>query len=413
MGTVDNQDEIRILYMEDNQGLALLFQRILTDKGYCVDIAVDGREGLEKYEMGSYDVLVLDHDMPEIDGLEVAKILAEKDALPPTIMVTGAGNESIAVEAMKIGVGDYIVKDVKNSFFDLIPAVIDRLLNQRRLEHEHKKAQEELKKTKDELEVRVRERTAELNKLNVDLKYELAERIRAESLLRESEQRLRHLSSRLMQTQEIERKRISGELHDSIGQSLTSIKMRLENVMRKKNHCDEVTLEMLSSTVELTGETIEEVRRIVMDLRPSTLDDLGLIATLNWFVREHQGGLEDMTVDMNISLQEEGIPQRLKIILFRFIQEAFNNAVKHSGADRISILLERKDEKLLLKMKDNGSGFDVDAFNASRRRYESMGLTSMRERIEFSGGRLHLDSKINEGTEISAEWTISESEITD
>lgn len=412
MGAVDNQDEIRILYMEDNQGLALLFQRILTDKGYCVDIAADGREGLERYETGSYDVLVLDHDMPEIDGLEVAKILAEKDALPPTIMITGAGSESIAVEAMKIGVGDYIVKDVKNSFFDLVPAVIDRLLNQRRLEQEHKKAQEELKKTKDELEVRVRERTAELNKLNVDLKYELAERIRAENLLRESEQRLRHLSSRLMQAQEIERKRISGELHDSIGQSITSIKMRLENVMRRKNNCDQETLDILSSTVELTGETIEEVRRIVMDLRPSTLDDLGLIATLNWFLREHQGGFEDMTVEMNISLQEEDIPQRIKIILFRFIQEAFNNAVKHSGADRISIFLDRKDEKLLLRMKDNGSGFDVDAFNASRRRYESMGLTSMRERIEFSGGRFHLNSKINEGTEISAEWTISESEIT-
>ena len=93
-----------------------------------------------------------------------------------------------------------------------------------------------------------------------------------------------------------------------------------------------------------------------------------------------------MTVETNISLKEEDIPQRLKIILFRVIQEAFNNAVKHSGADRITILLEKKDEKLRLEMKDDGSGFDLDAFNASRKRYESMGLTSMRERIEFSGG---------------------------
>ena len=399
--------------MEDNQGLALLFQKIMTDKGYHVDIANDGREGLDKYETGTYDVVILDHDMPEIDGLEVARILAESHEAPPTIMVTGAGNESIAVEAMKVGVGDYIVKDVRNSFFDLIPSVIDRLLDQRRLEFEHKMAQEELKKTKEELEVRVRERTAELNNLNVDLKHELAERIRAESLLRESEQRLRHLSSRLMQTQEIERKRISGELHDSIGQSLTSIKMRLENVIRRKAQPDTENLDILSSTVDLTGETIEEVRRIVMDLRPSTLDDLGLIATLNWFVREHKSGFEDMTVEMNISLEEEDIPQRLKIILFRFIQEALNNAVKHSGADAITILLGKKDERLLLEIKDNGSGFDVEAFNSSRRRYESMGLTSMRERIEFSGGRFHLGSKINEGTELSAEWIISESEITD
>jgi len=399
--------------MEDNEGLALLFQKILTDKGFLVDIAADGRDGLEKYETGSYDILVLDHDMPEIDGLEVARILAGRNELPPTIMVTGAGNESIAVEAMKIGVGDYIVKDVNNSFFDLIPPIIDRLLNQRRLEHDHKRAQEELKKTKDELEIRVRDRTAELNKLNVDLKHELAERVRAESLLRESEQRLRYLSSRLMQAQENERKRISGELHDSIGQSLTSIKMRVENIKRRTDHTDEDTLDMLTSTIDLTGQTIEEVRRIVMDLRPSTLDDLGLIATLNWFVREHRGGSEEMTVETTISLEEDDIPHRLKIILFRFIQEAFNNIVKHSGADSISILLERKDERLLLEIKDNGSGFDIDMFNSSPRRYSSMGLTSMRERIEFSGGRFHISSKINEGTQVSAEWTISESEITD
>ena len=413
MGAVDNSQQVNILYMEDNRGLALLFQKILGDKGYHVDIAMDGREGLEKFEAGAYDVLILDHDMPEIDGLEVARILAEKNELPPTIMVTGAGNESVAVEAMKIGVGDYIVKDIKNRFFDLLPSVINRLLSQRRLEHAHKQAQEELKRNKDELEIRVRDRTAELNTLNVELKHELAERIRAESLLRESEQRLRHLSSRLIQAQESERKRISGELHDSIGQSLTSIKMKLENVMRRTDNLDEEVLDMLLSTVDLTGQTIEEIRRIVMDLRPSTLDDLGLIATLNWFVREHRGECEQMTVETNISLKEEDIPRRHKIILFRVIQEAFNNAVKHSGADCISILLERKDNRLILKVKDNGSGFDLEAFNASRRRYESMGLTTMRERIEFSGGRFHLESRIGEGTEVSAEWIVSESEITD
>lgn len=399
--------------MEDNKGLAQLLQKLLSNRGYHVDIALNGREGLDTFEKGSYDVLILDHDMPEIDGLEVAKILSERNKLPPTIMVTGAGNENIAVEAMKIGVGDYIVKDVRSGYFDLLPSVIDRVLNQRRLERAHQQAQEELKRTKDELEIRVRDRTAELNKLNVELKHELAERIRAESLLRESEQRLRHLSSRLMQAQENERKRISGELHDSIGQSLTSIKMKLESLKRRTGRSDEGTHDMLSSTVELSGQTIEEIRRIVMDLRPSTLDDLGLIATLNWFVREHQGGCEDMTVEMNMSLKEEDIPHRLKTILFRVIQEAFNNAVKHSGADHIFILLERKDERLLLRMRDNGSGFDLEAFNASRRRYESMGLTSMRERIEFSGGKFHLDSRINEGTEVSAEWIISESVITD
>ena len=131
---------IRILYMEDDVGLARLLQRRLERAGYIVDLASDGIAGLEMYEQGSYDVVAVDQRMPGCDGLEVIRILAQRGPLPPTIMITGTGNEQIAIEAMKLGAGDYIVKDVDGGYFELVPTVIEQVLTQRRLVEEKQQA---------------------------------------------------------------------------------------------------------------------------------------------------------------------------------------------------------------------------------------------------------------------------------
>jgi signal transduction histidine kinase len=131
---------IRILYMEDDVGLARLLQRRLERAGYIVDLAPDGMAGLEMYEQGTYDVVAVDQKMPGCDGIEVIRILAKRGPLPPTIMITGTGNEEIAIEAMKLGAGDYIVKDVDGGYFELVPTVIEQVLNQRRLVEEKQQA---------------------------------------------------------------------------------------------------------------------------------------------------------------------------------------------------------------------------------------------------------------------------------
>ena len=131
---------ITILYMEDDLGLARLFQKKLKRAGYLVDIAHDGAEGLARYEAGSYDLVAVDQRMPVHDGLEVIRILSARGPLPPTIMITGTGNERIAIEAMKLGAGDYIVKDVELGYLELLPSVIEQVLNQRRLVEEKQKA---------------------------------------------------------------------------------------------------------------------------------------------------------------------------------------------------------------------------------------------------------------------------------
>ena len=121
-------EKVHILLMEDDPGLARLFQKRLGRQGYLVDLAYDGEEGLAMYDAGSYDVLIMDQVMPVYTGLEVIRILADRGQLPPIIMVTVTGNEQIAVEAMKLGARDYLVKDVDGGYLELLPTVIEQVL---------------------------------------------------------------------------------------------------------------------------------------------------------------------------------------------------------------------------------------------------------------------------------------------
>ena len=125
---------LRILLMEDDMGLAHLCRTRLERNGYVVDHAPDGEQGLAMYEAGDYDAVLLDHAMPVYDGLEVIRRLAARGPLPPVVMVTGSGNEQVAVEALRLGARDYIVKDVDCGYLDLLPTVIGRALRQHRAE---------------------------------------------------------------------------------------------------------------------------------------------------------------------------------------------------------------------------------------------------------------------------------------
>ncbi len=140
-------EPIRILYMEDDPGLARLVQKHLERAGYVVDLAYDGQQGLAMFESASYDVVAVDQSMPVQEGLQVVRALAERGPLPPTIMVTGRGSERIAVEAMKLGVSDYIVKDVEGGFLKLLPSIIDRALHRQHLAQERERALEALRRS--------------------------------------------------------------------------------------------------------------------------------------------------------------------------------------------------------------------------------------------------------------------------
>jgi len=138
---------ISVLYMEDDPGLARLVQKRLRRAGYEIDVAEDGEQGVAQYKDGSYGVLIVDQNMPVLSGLQVLQVLSEAGELPPTIMLTGTGSEETAVEAMKLGANDYVVKDAAAGFLDLLPPVIERILNERRLVEERQRAEEALRES--------------------------------------------------------------------------------------------------------------------------------------------------------------------------------------------------------------------------------------------------------------------------
>ena len=236
---------------------------------------------------------------------------------------------------------------------------------------------------------------------------DLTKRRRAEDALRESGKELRILSNQLLSAEEKERKRIARELHDSIGQALSAIKFSVENALGQlRKASDQSELEPLEALIPLTQKTIEEVRRIVKDLRPSILDDLGILATINWFCREFQKVYASIRVEADINVREEIIPSALKTVMYRILQEALNNVAKHSAADLVRLSLEQKGHRIIMRIQDNGVGFDVSKAISMTPSRRGFGLASMRERAGLTGADFRITSEADQGTTIRVEWDV-------
>jgi signal transduction histidine kinase len=216
---------------------------------------------------------------------------------------------------------------------------------------------------------------------------------------------LRRLSSQLLKVQEGERKRIAGDLHDGIGQSLSAIKFGIETVVdRLENETAPSAVDTLQSLVPMLQDAIEDVRKTVMNLRPSMLDDLGVLATISWFLRQFQGVYSGIRVEEQIDVQEADIPEGLKTNIFRVLQEAANNIAKHSTADHVGIFLSKEEDSLRLVIEDNGRGFDPENVLETEDVETGFGITSMKERTELSGGSFSIESREGAGTTIRAVW---------
>jgi signal transduction histidine kinase len=236
--------------------------------------------------------------------------------------------------------------------------------------------------------------------------HDITERKQAEKRLKESEQQLRQISSRLLSAQEDERKRIAGDIHDIIGSGLVAIKFKLERELARKDQPPQDRTESLSALSPMLQEIIEESRRMQQDLRPSLLDDLGLLAALSWFIRRFQTIYEGMTIELDQGLEEGDIPGPLKIIIFRVMQEAMNNLAKHSQADQVRLSLQKSAGRLAFVLQDNGHGFNLDKVLKRVGSDKGLGLSSMRERVELSGGSLLIRSAEGQGTLIQASWAL-------
>jgi signal transduction histidine kinase len=204
--------------------------------------------------------------------------------------------------------------------------------------------------------------------------------------------------------QEQIRKNIALELHDSVGQSLSSIKFRIEALIRSGSVISNSTLELgLKDVIKMIQTTADEVRRISLELRPKMLDDLGLQATIEWLLNEFKKGHPDVEINRDIDIDDMYIDARLKVTIYRILQECMNNVAKHSHATELFVLLNQKQRTIELDVRDNGKGFDeLDGNNAAL--YNGLGLRGIRERVELSGGAVEIRSAKWNGTQIRVVW---------
>lgn len=217
----------------------------------------------------------------------------------------------------------------------------------------------------------------------------------------QAEQELRRLSQQLVQTQEAERKSISRELHDEVGQMLTALRVELRNLEKLRGAPEQEFQGRLEEARRLSEEALRTVRDLAMGLRPSMLDDLGLAPAVEWQAREFSRRF-GVPVSVELDGRLENLPDRQRTCVYRVVQEALTNCARHAQASEIRITIHGRQDAIVVTVQDNGVGFDP-ASESGR----GLGLLGIQERVRELGGRVNVWSQPGRGTLLSAEVPLS------
>jgi signal transduction histidine kinase len=354
---------IRILLVDDDEDDYVVLREMLSGiNNWKVRLQwiSSYKQALDDLKPEICDLCLMDYRLDQGNGLELMHEVQKNGFSAPVIVLTGKGDHEIDLQAMQDGAADYLEKGQINA----------QLLER-------------------------------------SIRYAI-ERAKHVENLRRSERQLHVLSSKLMEAQENERKRLAHELHDSIGASLTAVKFGLERELNRAGSGyaapDRALLEQLTSTVETT---IKDLKRIYGNLRPLILDDLGVLPAIRSLIRQFSEVRPQVHFDQTFAVDEAEIPEPLKIVIYRICQEALNNISKHSHATAVDLSLVNRKKAVVLLIRDNGRGFDLRDLLCEEKTETSLGLKSMKERVELSGGSFTIVSRKTEGTTIKAIWSLS------
>lgn len=405
---IDSKDEIGILASAFNQ-MAHDLSRTTVSKSYVDNIIKSMLNMLIVIELDGTIAKInessskmLGYAENELVGKNIADIIAPDDAAESDILqeltakgsLTNVEKKYLTKGGLPIPVlfsGSVMVDD-EGRIRGIVCVARDII--------ELKQAETALKKAKDGLEQRVAERTVELLQANAQLQNEIDERRRTEEALRISEEKLRLLSSQLLRAQEKERRRISLELHDELGQSLSLLKVQLSAVKRKLLPDQTELSGALQQIREQMDGVIENVRRLSRDLSPSILEDLGLTAAINWLISDFAKHFR-IAAECEVADIDDFFSAEHQIIIYRIFQEILTNIHKHARADRISVDIEQSNVAVSFRVQDNGDGFDFNTVSRQDPTQKGMGLTAMYERALIVGAPLDITSRKGGGTRIS------------
>ena len=333
-----------ILVVDDDHLNRLLLSTSLQESGYVVMMAEDGKQALQMLHSQPFDAVLLDLIMPRMDGYQVLSEMKRDARLRrmPVMVISSTEDMASIVRCIEMGATDYLTKP-----FD--PVLLHA-------------------------------------------------RIRASLASRHEERMaiLREQLAKVTEGQEQERQRIARELHDGLAPDLASLNLRLRAIrtqLERNGHAAADEIDELAGHVQAS---IRDIRRLIHDLRPVALDELGLIPAL----REHLSRCSEehgLVIELRAEAGER-LPADIETALFRIVQEAVNNVIRHAQAHHVTVTLDRQTDQVRLFIGDDGLGFDTRL----PRSKNHVGLWSMRERVEQLGGRFSVQSLPGEGTTITA-----------
>ncbi|MCX5893142.1 MAG: PAS domain-containing protein [Deltaproteobacteria bacterium] len=438
-------------------------------------------------EVGRFrpDLILSDYHLPHFNGLAALALAQEHCPAVPFIFVSGAIGEEVAIDTLKRGATDYVLKDRLSR---LVPAV-KRALREAAERRERREAEEALRESEQRYRLLVKslpavvyrgyfdcsvdfvdQKVAELtgySKEEFDSRrlkwldlvipedqprfresfltglkgaksylreyrikskdgdirwiqergqiicnpegrveyvsgvfFDITASQRDKMALLESEQRLRFLTSQLLEAQEKERKRISMELHDDLGQSLTVMKLQIRSIEMALREDDQPELKRECQELrQYVDGVIDNVRRLSRDLSPAILEDLGLQSALNYLL---EGLGKHLTIKLSQEVEDLNslFPAEAQIVIYRIFQECLNNIAKHAGACQVSVNVRRDGEAVAFTLEDDGAGFNMDQVRGRAAGERGLGLAALDERARMLGGNCKISSQPGRGTKV-------------